>query len=59
MKDLIKILYISNKLNMLYINEERKRKDDVYLLSLYEKLEDCQSQIIDLADREGVDLDAI
>ena len=56
MKDLIKILYISNKLNMLYINEERKRKDDVYLLSLYEKLEDCQSQIIDLADREGVDL---
>ena len=59
MKDLIKMLYISNRLNMTYINEERKRKDDVYLLSLYEKLEDCQSQIIDLADREGVDLYAI
>lgn len=59
MKDLIKMLYISNRLNMTYINKERKRKDDVYLLSLYEKLEDCQSQIIDLADREGVDLSAI
>ncbi len=59
MKDLIKMLYISNRLNMTFINEERKRKDDIYLLSLYEKLEDCQSQIIDLADREGVDLSAI
>lgn len=59
MKDLIKILYISNKLNIAYINEERKRKDDVYLLSLYEKLKDCQSQIIDLADREGVDLSVL
>lgn len=56
-ENLIKVLYASNKLGILTIDEERaKRNNPHYLFSLRQKLEDCQHEIIDLADRERVDL---
>lgn len=53
---LIKVLYASNKLGILAIDKER---NDPHLFSLRQKLEDCQHEIIDLANREGIDLSDI
>lgn len=59
-ENLMKVLYASNKLGILAIDEERtKRNDPHYLSSLCQKLKECQHEIINLADREGVDLSAI
>lgn len=56
-ENLIKVLYASNKLGILAIDEERN--DPHYLSSLRQKLKDCQHEIIALADREGIDLSDI
>ena len=59
-ENLIKVLYASNKMGILTIEEERvKRNDPHYLSSLHQKLKDCLHEIIDLAIKEGVDLDAM
>ena len=59
-ENLIRVLYASNKMGILTIDEERtKRNDPYYLSSLHQKLNDCLHEIIDLAIKKGVDLNAI
>ena len=57
MEELIKMLWVNNKFSILAI--DKVRNDPSHLISLRQKLKDCQREIIDLANKEGVDLNVV